>query len=178
MKSFVNAQIASAKKEILDAIQILFRGSSIQTPGTTEIAASGSNVALVCGGDSSTVETIQMFLANLGYQVRTCMTAAESLKSADSPFGIIVIDPSFTDDLEGAKKLIVRVNAKKAVERRQLFSVLISATQKSMDGNSAFLNGVNLIINKADLANFETYIRQGQQYFQQFYSTIQAISQT
>jgi hypothetical protein len=89
---------------------------------------------------------------------------------------LVVIDPSFTDDLEGAKKLIGRMNARKAVERREIFVVLISATQKSMDGNSAFLSGVNLIVNKADLNHLESFIRQGQKYFQQLYSPLQNIS--
>jgi predicted Zn finger-like uncharacterized protein len=177
LKNFVYAQVAAAKKEILDAMQVLFRGSSDSLSNSSSSdSPAGSHAALICGGDRAVLEKLTSLLTPFGYQFQNCMTAADALKSLDSSYGLIVIDPSFTDDLEGAKKMVGRINAKKAVERRQVFVVLLSATQKSLDGNSAFLNGVNLIVNKSDLENIESFVRQGQKHFQQLYSTIQSIS--
>jgi predicted Zn finger-like uncharacterized protein len=175
LQNFVNSQIAVAKKEILSAIQTLLGGSSairLQESDENRIA---SNTALLCGGDPATLEVLLGLVKSMGYHVQSCTTAAESLKSVDPIYDLIIIDPSFTDDLEGPKKLIGRINSKKAADRRKVFVVLLSSTQKSLDGNSAFLGGVNLIINKSDLNNLESYIRQGQKHFQKLYSALESV---
>ena len=172
LQNFVNSQIVAAKQEILNAMQILFRGTAAPLSVVAEESQHATNTALLCSSDSAMVDTLLRMLKPMGYQIQTATTAAESLKSADIPYELIVIDPSFTDDLEGAKKMIGRINSKKAQERRKVFVVLLSSTQKSLDGTSAFLGGVNLIVNKADLNQIESFIRQGQTYFQKIYATL------
>jgi hypothetical protein len=86
-----------------------------------------------------------------------------------------LIDPSFTDDLEAGKKIIGRINARKAVDRRNIFVVMISSTHKTLDGNAAFMNGVNLIVNKADLNALVPSIKQSQKDFQQMYAAYNAV---
>ena len=174
LQTFVNSQIAAAKQEILHAMQTLFGGSSAQKlPGSGNESLIASNTALVCSGDGTTTEALLRLLKPMGYHLQSLTSAAESLKAVDLLYELIVIDPSFTDDLEGAKKMIGRINSKKAADRRKVFVVLLSSTQKSLDGNSAFLGGVNLVVNKADLDQIESFIRQGQTYFQKLYSTLE-----
>jgi predicted Zn finger-like uncharacterized protein len=175
LQSFVNSQISAAKQEILNAIQTLL-GGSIGKLTASEETFIASNAALICSGDPVSTETLLRSLKSMGYEIQSCKTAGESLKKVDEAYELIIIDPTFTDDLEGAKKLIGRINSKKALDRRKVFVVLLSSTQKSLDGNSAFMGGVNLIVNKADVNNLETYIRQGQKHFQKLYSTFEISS--
>jgi len=174
VQAFVKDQLGAAKREILDAIQSLFQGATISQSDSEEELIS-SKKALVCSADPVLADTLAASLKTMGYQSESCSSVMESLKTVDSPYGLIIVDPVFPDDPEGGKKLIGRINSKKAVDRRQTFLVLISSTQKTLDGNSAFFSGVNLIINKADLNNFETTVRQSQKNFHQMYFTFRRV---
>ncbi len=66
VQSFVNAQIAAARKEILDAIQSLFRGTSIHPNGPVD-DLSYEKRALVCSGDPSTGDALATLLKGMGY---------------------------------------------------------------------------------------------------------------
>ena len=173
VEAFIRKEISSAKKEILDAIQALFRGAGIA--GEHEESANAKR-ALICSGDPTTSQRLFAAAKALGYVPESTVTAADSLKNLDIFYSLVIVDPSFSDDAEGAKKLINRVNVRKAVERRQQFLVLISSTQKTLDGNAAFMSGVNMIVNKADLGNVETSIKQAQKDFQQMYSALYEVS--
>jgi predicted Zn finger-like uncharacterized protein len=173
VEAFLRKEIATAKKEILDAMQSLFRGANLSAD---EEADGTAKRALICSGDPLTSQRLASAAKALGYATEIAVTAADSLKSLESFYSLMIIDPSFTDDAEGVKKLIGRVNIRKAVERRQMFLVLISASQKTLDGNSAFLNGVNLIVNKADLGTIENSIKQSQKDFRQMYSSFYEVS--
>jgi predicted Zn finger-like uncharacterized protein len=176
VQAFVKEQLGAAKKEILDAIQSLFQGASISQ--SDAVADPGSSKrALICSGDPLVTDTLASSLKGMGYLSDSCSSATESFKNLDFLYGVIVTDLAFPDDPEGGKKLIVRINSKKAVDRRQTFVVLISPTQKTLDGNAAFFSGVNLILNKADLNNFDSVVRRSQQDFQQMYSTFHRVSE-
>ena len=177
MESYVDARISSAKREILDAMQALFRGSSVHQDDSM-LETNFSSKALVCSGDPKTTETLNAILTSMKYETQTSITSADSIKTVDGQFGLIVVDPSFTEDPEGAKKIIGRINIKKGIERRQTFVVLLTSTQKTLDGNAAFMSGVNLIVNKADVSNLETHIRQSQKGYQQLYSTFKSFHTT
>jgi predicted Zn finger-like uncharacterized protein len=174
VQAFVREQLGAAKKEILDAMQSLFQGATIGQNESEEELVS-SKKALICSADAQLLDTLTTPLKVMGYQWESCSSAMEGLKTVDNPYGLIIIDPVFPGDPEGGKKLIGRVNSKKASDRRQTFLVLISSTQKTLDGNSAFFSGVNLIINKADLNNFEASVRQSQKNFHQMYSTFRRV---
>jgi predicted Zn finger-like uncharacterized protein len=174
VQTFVRDQLGIAKKEILDAMQSLFQGGTIKQNDPEEELV-GSKKALICSADAQLVDTLTASLKGMGYQSESCSSAIEGLRIVDSPFGLIIVDPIFPDDPEGSKKLIGRINSKRAVDRRQTLLVLISSTQKTLDGNSAFFSGVNLIINKTDLNNFETTVRQSQKNFHQMYSTFRRV---
>lgn len=175
VQEYVANQIAAAKKEILDAMQTLLSGAGISRDGSYE-DSSFTRRALICSGDSAIGTTLLSFAQEGGYDTESCSTAAESLKSVDSQYGLVVIDPSFADDLEGAKKIIGKINVKKGTHRRRTFVVLLSSTYKTMDGNSAFLNGVNLIVNKADIDQFDSILQQAKSQFQQMYAPLRSIA--
>jgi predicted Zn finger-like uncharacterized protein len=175
IEAFIKKEIAASRKEILNAMQSLFRGTGI-APGGMEDRIH-SQKALICSGDPATLQTLTLAAKAMGYQTETTVTAADSLKNLDSIYSLVLIDPSFSDDLEAAKKLIGRLNARKSVERRQTFVVLISSAQKTLDGNAAFMNGVNLIVNKADLTTIEASIMQSQKEFQQMYAAYREVAE-
>jgi len=175
MEEFVRKEISEAKREILNAMQSLFRGSSM---GTGQAADHGNRKALICSGDAVIAQALTISAKNMGYATETAVTSADALKCLDTLHSLILIDPSFTDDADGAKKIIGRLNTRKAQDRRHMFAVLISGAHKTLDGNAAFMNGVNLIVNKADLSGIEASIRQSQKDFEQMYSTYFEVSKS
>ena len=175
VQEYVTARINDSRREILEAMQALFRGEMLHGNVTPDYVGNSKN-ALICSSDATITASILSSLNSIGYRTETCTTAAESLKNLDSQYGLIIVDPSFPDDLEGAKKVIGRINGKKGTERRQTFLVLVSSTYKTLDGNSAFMNGVNVIINKADLHRLDSVLQQSQAHFQQVYKAFRSVA--
>ena len=177
VEEYVASQIATARKEILDAMQALFRGESIDANGGESLQQIDfQKRALICSGDAVIASTLGPTIRNLGYAWENYSTTAESLKVLDGNYGLVIVDPSFGDDAEGGKKIIGRINGKKGKQRRQTFVVLVSSTYKTMDGNSAFMNGVNLIVNKADIGKFDSIFQQSQTHFREMYAAFRSIA--
>jgi predicted Zn finger-like uncharacterized protein len=172
VEAFIKKEITAAKKEILKAMQSLFTGTGMIKMQENESGI--SQKALVCSGDPLVSQSLSQAAQSMGYATEATVTTADSMKSLDTNYSLILIDPSFSDDLEAGKKLIGRINARKAVDRRNIFVVLISSTHKTLDGNAAFMNGVNLIVNKADLNALVPSIKQSQRDFQQMYAAYHA----
>jgi CheY-like chemotaxis protein/ribosomal protein S27E len=174
IESFLKKEIANAKKEILDAMQSLFTGSGFATNQDSETGI--SQRALVCSGDPVLSQSLSQAAQSMGYSTDVTVSAVDSLKASDTSYAMFLIDPSFSDDLDAGKKIIGKINARKAVDRRKIFVVLISSSQKTQDGNAAFMSGVNLIVNKSDLNALVASIRQTQKDLQQMYSAYNVVT--
>lgn len=127
--------------------------------------------AMICDSEASSIEAISRALEKMGYTVEVIRTAAEALKKVDSDlYQTVVVGSNFSDDKDGARKIIGRMNGQKSLQRRQTFVVLTSPHLRTGDLSSAFINGANWIVNKADLANFASSVAEGQQLFRQMYT--------
>jgi len=175
IQALIRKEISSAKKEMLDAIRSLFRGTGIAQEKTDD--PMGTRKALICSGDLVTSQALTQAARAMGYETETAVTAADSMKTIDGMFSLVLIDPSFGDDSEASKKLIGRLNSKRSVDRREVFVVLISTTQKTGDGNAAFMSGVNLIVHKGELNMIEASIRQSQKDFEKMYATFYQLTE-
>ena len=176
VEAFIKKEINAAKKEILEAMQSLFTGTGMIKTQQNESGI--SQKALICSGDPVVSQSLSQAAQSMGYATDAAVTTADSMRSLDMNYSLILIDPSFSDDLEAGKKLIGRINSRKAVDRRNIFVVLISSTHKTLDGNAAFMNGVNLIVNKAELNALVPSIKQSQRDFHQMYAAYNAVAKT
>jgi hypothetical protein len=60
-------------------------------------------------------------------------------------------------------------------DRRKSFIVLVSDNLRTLDGNAAFLYGVNLVVATKDLAQFPQIYRDAHGYHERLYSSMNAV---
>ena len=63
-------------------------------------------------------------------------------------------------------------------DRRKSFFILLADNLRTLDGNAAFLYGVNLIVANKDLGNFQHIYREAIGYHDRLYSAMNAVSKT
>jgi hypothetical protein len=61
------------------------------------------------------------------------------------------------------------------VDRRKSFFVLIADNLRTLDGNAAFLYGMNLIVAKKDLAQFPAIYREAHLVHERLYASMNAV---
>jgi hypothetical protein len=64
------------------------------------------------------------------------------------------------------------------VDRRKSFFILVSDNLRTLDGNAAFLYGVNLIVAQKDLGSFQQIYRDAMGYHERLYSAMGAVSKS
>ena len=176
VEAYIKKEIAAAKNEIMGVLQALLRSDS-GWPGSSGNfdVRSGDPLdkrVLNCQQDSATLDAISSTLRSMGYQVENTTVAAEAVKKLESSiYQIVIVNYALSDDKDGGRKIIGRINGWKPLQRRQTFIVLVSPHVKTSDANQAFLHGVNLTVHEADIANLEALIREAQRLYQQLYHT-------
>jgi CheY-like chemotaxis protein len=173
--AYVKRELSEVKREILSAFGSLFGGGKLPDVSGTAAAADGGKYALVCESDNASAAQITQTLKNLGYIVHVAGTLAESIKRLENQYAVITIDSEFPDDKDGGQKILARINGQKPRQRRENFVVLLSAGAKSADATTAFLQGANIVVNKAEIQRLEQLIHDGIRHFQQFYSNFNRI---
>ena len=60
-------------------------------------------------------------------------------------------------------------------DRRKSFFILVSENLRTLDGNAAFLYGVNLIVAQKDLASFQQIYRDASAYHDRLYGAMNSV---
>jgi len=60
-------------------------------------------------------------------------------------------------------------------DRRKSFFILVSENLRTLDGNAAFLYGVNLVVAQKDLAAFQQIYREASGYHERLYSSMNSV---
>jgi hypothetical protein len=61
-------------------------------------------------------------------------------------------------------------------DRRRSFFLLVSENLRTLDGNAAFLYGVNLVVSAKDVGNFPQIYRDAMAYHERLYSAVTAVA--
>jgi len=91
------------------------------------------------------------------------------------PSVVILNPPQITaPPLEAMQPIISLTPA----DRRKSFFILVSDNLRTLDGNAAFLYGVNLIVAQKDLASFQQIYRDALGYHDRLYSAVNAVAKS
>jgi hypothetical protein len=64
------------------------------------------------------------------------------------------------------------------MDRRKSFFILVSDNLRTLDGNAAFLYGVNLVVAPKDLAQFPQIYREAHAYHERLYAPMMGVLKT
>jgi predicted RNA-binding Zn-ribbon protein involved in translation (DUF1610 family) len=70
------------------------------------------------------------------------------------------------------------INSLMPADRRRSFFILVSENLRTLDGNAAFLYGVNLVVSAKDIGNFPQIYRDALAYHERIYSAVTAVAKT
>jgi len=106
------------------------------------------------------------------------MAAADKARDyylQEFPPVVILNPPQVTaPPLESMQPIIALTPA----DRRKSFFILVSDNLRTLDGNAAFLYGVNLIVAQKDLGSFQQIYRDAAGYHDRLYSSMNAVTKS
>lgn len=103
--------------------------------------------ALVCSAAHLRERTARQLAAN-DYQVFVAQDTRQAIdRMRENQLDVVVLDPEFDSEEQGAAFVMREVNILRPAERRRVFFVMLSPTQRTMEAHAAFLNNVNAIVN-------------------------------
>jgi predicted Zn finger-like uncharacterized protein len=125
--------------------------------------------ALVCTAPAHR-ENIARGLSGNGYEVFVAEDTQQAVeRMRHSQLDVVILDPDFDAAEQGAAFVTRDVNVRRPAERRRLFFVLLSASKRTMDTHSAFLQNVNLAVNFNELADLPEILDHAMREFNELY---------
>jgi CheY-like chemotaxis protein len=93
-------------------------------------------------------EKIARQLTENGYQVFVAQDTGQAVdRMRENQLDVVILDPEFDSTEQGSAFVTREINILRPIQRRRVFFVLLSPTQRTMDAHAAFLHSVNAIIN-------------------------------
>jgi response regulator RpfG family c-di-GMP phosphodiesterase len=109
-------------------------------------------------------------LAEIGYQVFVAEDTRQAVeRMRENQLDVVIVDPRFDASEQGAVFVSREVNILRPAQRRRLFFVLLSASLRTMDSHSAFLNNVNAVVNVSDIAELPPLLEHRLRDFNELY---------
>ncbi len=127
--------------------------------------------ALLVGSDT---QVLRSALASIGFQP-VPMAAAEQARDLflqEYPKVVLISPPQITPPpLESMQALLSVM----PVDRRRGFFILVADNLRTLDGNAAFLYGVNLVVAARDLPSFPRVYKDALAYHNRLYASMHAV---
>ncbi|HUP44668.1 MAG TPA: hypothetical protein VM779_04060 [Thermoanaerobaculia bacterium] len=127
--------------------------------------------AFLVGTDSPALRQAAKLIGYLPVFYATAEQARDRFMQ-DAPQVVFLSPPQMTPPpLEAMQPIIGLLPA----DRRKSFFILISDNLRTLDGNAAFLYGVNLIVATKDLGNFSQIFRDAYGYHERLYASMNSV---
>jgi len=127
--------------------------------------------ALLCLSSEEEVKKIPALLPRQDYEligVETSEHAIELLQLSNQ-VDLVLLDPNFEEDHQGCTAVLRFISSLNPGRRRRLYVALISPNYKTLDTQTAFFQGVNLLVNSAELAMLPLALNRGIREFNLLY---------
>ncbi|HET7705459.1 MAG TPA: hypothetical protein VFM36_05190 [Thermoanaerobaculia bacterium] len=127
--------------------------------------------AFIVGTDSPALKQAAKLIGYLPVVYQTAEQARDRFMQ-DAPQVIFINPPQMTPPpLEGMAPIIALMPP----ERRKSFFILVSDNLRTLDGNAAFLYGVNLVVATKDLGNFPQIFKDAYTYHERLYLNMTSV---
>ncbi len=127
--------------------------------------------AFIVGADSPALRQAAKLIGLLPVHFGAAEPARDRFMQ-DTPQVIILNPPQMTPPPLEAMQPIIGLMP---TDRRRSFFILFSENLRTLDGNAAFLYGVNLIVAQKDVANFPQIYRDAHSYHERLYSKMNSV---
>jgi hypothetical protein len=127
--------------------------------------------AILVGTDNAALRQAAKLI---GFMPVYYATAAEArdFYMQEFPQVVMIQPPQMTQPPLEAMQPIISLTP---VDRRKSFFILFADNLRTLDGNAAFLYGVNLVVSLKDLASFPQIFREAHSYHERLYSSMVSV---
>ncbi|MBI4747060.1 MAG: zinc-ribbon domain-containing protein [Acidobacteria bacterium] len=126
--------------------------------------------AIICMADAESIRKMQSQLDTAHFELTVCEAATRAVEiMRDIRVDIVILDPQFDANNQGGITVLRHVSSMMPKYRRRIYLVLVSPQIKTLDTYMAFLNGVNLTVNSADLDTFRDVLDRSIRDFNELY---------
>jgi hypothetical protein len=130
--------------------------------------------ALLVGADHPGIRQAAKLIGYIPVHMATAPEAREYFNQEFPP--VVMLNPAqITPPPLEAMGPIISVTPQ---DRRKAFYVLFSDNLRTLDGNAAFLYGVNLVVAHKDLGAFQQIFREAWSYHERLYAAMGAVAKT
>jgi hypothetical protein len=169
------------EKVFASVLGALGRPGGAPLPGADVDDDDEGRPALVCDADPQAAAFMAGVLREMGFVPQASSDLKTAWRILDKDQHIVVVTDHFSDDPEGATKVLERLSRLPGRKRRKTFVAYVSGDVKTSDGGLAFVVGANLTIGRADLARFKEALRRGiaerDKLYRPFYAAMEAASE-
>ena len=130
--------------------------------------------ALIVGNDNPSLRQAAKLIGCVPLVVPAAQQARDYFLQEFPPV-VILNPPQITAPPLESMQAIVSLTP---VDRRKSFFILVSDNLRTLDGNAAFLYGVNLIVAQKDLGSFPQIYREAIGYHDRLYSALNAVTKS
>ncbi len=154
-------------------------GAPSPVPGASPESAAASGEedegfgakALIIGNDSPALRQAAKLIGFMPIQMATAQQGRDYFMQEFPP--VVFLNPAQTTapPLEAMQPIVSLAPN----DRRRSFFILVSENLRTLDGNAAFLYGVNLIVSQKDLGSFQQIYRDASAYHDRLYSAMNSV---
>ncbi|OYT72396.1 MAG: hypothetical protein CFK52_05100 [Chloracidobacterium sp. CP2_5A] len=159
-------------QDVIAQLVALLTGQASRTAdgATGSLASWQRRQALLCLADSAQTQQVLDKLDHQLYAPTVCNEASKAIElMRDTQVDMVLLDPQFDSVNQGGIAILRHVNSLPPKYRRRTYLVLISPQVKTLDTYMAFLNGVNLTINAADIETINQILDRSIRDFNELY---------
>jgi len=121
----------------------------------------GAETALLCESEPDVRAKIREALGSLGYQVREAKTPVDALKQMRfHVFNVVVLNEMFGTSDPDENNVLRFIDRLGMAVRRNIFVALITERFRTNDHMVSFTKSVNIVINKKNIGDFKTIVKQ------------------
>src|SRR5919202_580580 len=125
--------------------------------------------ALVCASEDHRFGAARV-LVESGYEVFVAEDTTQAIeRMREDRIDIVVLDPAFDAQEQGAAFIRREISALRPPARRRLFFVVMSAEMRSGDAHQAFVNHANLALNPSDVEDLPALLDRSIRDFNELY---------
>lgn len=130
--------------------------------------------ALIVGNDHPALRQAAKLIGCIPLHMPTAQQAREFFVQEYPP--VVMLNPAqvTAPPLESMQAIVSLTPA----DRRKAFFILFAENLRTLDGNAAFLYGVNLVVAFKDLSAFQQIYREAMTYHERLYASLSAVTQS
>jgi predicted Zn finger-like uncharacterized protein len=170
MPADLGAVAGMMEQDPVKALTAMLASAFAQSGKPSSIEPTRRRRMLVCLSDEGEIQKVHSVLQGHDFDLTFLESSEQAIEllQLSNQVDMILLDPNFEDD-QGGTAILRFINSLNPGRRRRLYVTMMSPSYKTLDAQTAFANGVNLLINSSEIAMLPLALNKGIREFNLLY---------